>query len=69
MNKSTYYDFSSTFVWSWRIQSYLFKNVDFYYDKPQKCYCRRIKNVKGELIGGWFYPKPNLLVNYKQKIS
>lgn len=68
MDTSTYYDFSQCFKWSWRIQSYLFKDISFYYDIPQHAYCRKINNVKGKIEDGWFIPS-HWLVHYRQLIT
>ena len=69
MTNSTtdYYDFCTNWRWQWVLQSLIFRDVFFYYDKRQKCYCRKIKNVKGIIKDGFFYPK-HRLVKYKQYI-
>ena len=65
--KSTYYDFSQHFDFNWFLQSIFHKNVSFYWDKTQKVWCRRIKNVKGWFKkDGYFYPDKGQLVSYKQ---
>lgn len=70
--KTNYYDFSKTFRLTWWIQSKIFKNVMFYRDQVQHCYCRQINNVDGKIIedehGKWFFPR-SWLVSYPQLIS
>lgn len=70
MTNSTtdYYDFCMKRKWQWILQSLIFKNISFYYDKRQECYCRKISNVKGTIKDGCFCPK-HLIVKYKQYIN
>lgn len=53
----------------WWVQSLIFANVHYYFDSKQQVFCRRIDNVLGEVIDGYFIPKHNLLVGYKQKLK
>jgi len=70
---SNFYDYSYKPVLTWKLQSFLFKNVDYFFDKKQKAYCRKVNNVRGWIIedeeGKKFYPHWNLLVNYFQRID
>jgi len=72
--KSDFYDFSSKPVLIWKIQSFIFPKVLYYYDSAQKSWCRRVKDVKGRIVcntirgGKFFKPDPNLIVNYSQVI-
>ncbi|KKM19988.1 hypothetical protein LCGC14_1650080 [marine sediment metagenome] len=64
---STFYDFAQHKNPEWKQQAKDHADVDFFYDKEQKAYCRRINNVPGKISGGMFYPK-HPLVDYPQSV-
>jgi len=70
---SSFYDFCQKGRWKfrflWKLQSILFRDVSYYYDKEQEAYCRKVKDVKGEIVDGYFIPQHNLLVNYRQAVN
>lgn len=66
---SNYYDFSHQIVWKWIWQSIIYKDVLFYRDKKQKCWCRKIVNVKGYIEDGNYFIPEHRLVKYKQIID
>ena len=65
---SDYYDFSDHIVLKWIWQSIIYKDVSFYRDKDQKCWCRKISNVPGKIYDGAFHPRHKLVL-YKQIIN
>lgn len=67
--KTNAVDFSQECPCIWKIQNLFFKKVNLYYDEKQKVWARKIK-VEGRLWqDGWFYPYPNLFINYKIKLG
>jgi len=80
ITKSNFYDHCQKERWKfrfqWWLQSLIFRNVKYYYDKKQRCYCRKVCDVKGIIKrddkwerGLIFQPYMNLLVNYKQGVN
>ena len=69
--KSDFFDFcqkgNKEVIKLWKKQAKLHDDITFYWDRKQKVFCRKVSNVKGKVIDGWFYPE-HWLIKYKQKV-